>query len=411
MASTGISAQEQLLLELINRARLDPSGEAARYDTTLGGLSATPRAPLAPDRDLAEAAALHSAWMLTTDFFSHTGAGSSSPTTRAHLAGYPRGTDVRIGENISFTGDSSGVNATAAVLKHHAELFRSADHRANILGDYREVGIGQEIGSFGGWSASLTTELFGRTGTTTFTTGVAYSDRDGDRFYDIGEGRGGVSIDWMGNSGGAASTGSAGGYAVAMPSSQWGWEEVRIDDGTTVRRASLDLTGGNAKLDLVGTTLCASVDMKLGSGAAKGRLLGASDTDLFGNGLGNRLEGNRGDNDLRGYAGADDLRGGSGSDRLEGGSGNDQLTGGSGVDRFVFKDEAGRTTGSDRIEDLRTGDRILIDLLTSPSEGAWEDRHLSRVSDGWRISLDDGSRILVEGDHSRSQVENALELI
>src|SRR4028118_206419 len=94
MSNASISAQEQLLLELINRARLDPSGEAARYGISLneglasGTISAAAKAPLAFDFDLNQSAAGHSSWMLNQDIFSHTGAGGSSSNDRMRSAGY-----------------------------------------------------------------------------------------------------------------------------------------------------------------------------------------------------------------------------------------------------------------------------------------------------------------------------------
>jgi Ca2+-binding RTX toxin-like protein len=428
MASPQISAQEQLLLELMNRARLDPAGEAARHGISLneglaaGTLSAAARAPLAWNADLGEAAALHSAWMLAADSFSHTGSGGSQPWDRSKAAGYASG---QIGENISFIGSSASVDASAAVVNHHTNLFLSPGHRLNILGDYREVGLGQELGAFtqGGstWSASMVTEVFGK-GAQAHVTGVAFADRDGDRFYDIGEGQGGVRVDWLGNAGQAATTATAaGGYAAAIPGTLSGPASFAVTAGGAEMRLSLVLSGGNAKLDVVdGRVLCASASMTLGAGATDARLLGVATLTLIGNGSANRLDGNNGANTVRGLGGNDVLDGGRGNDRIEGGDGADRLqggfghdilTGGAGTDSFVFTDLAGSTTGRDRITDLGTGDRIVIDLIGSlPSESRWEDSHIAATSGGWRIALDDGSTITVS-DATRAEVENALTLV
>ena len=57
-----LTPYEQLLLELVNRARLNPNGEAARYgihvneDLPAGTLDSSVRQPLAPNSLLADAA-------------------------------------------------------------------------------------------------------------------------------------------------------------------------------------------------------------------------------------------------------------------------------------------------------------------------------------------------------------------
>jgi Ca2+-binding RTX toxin-like protein len=161
--------------------------------------------------------------------------------------------------------------------------------------------------------------------------------------------------------------------------------------------------------------------MTLEAGAERGRLLGAGHLDLQGNAAANMLDGNKGDNLLQGqgandrllgWGGADRLYGGAGSDRLEGGIGHDTLRGGTGADRFVFWDRAGSTTGTDRILDLAPGDLIQIDLLgVLPAEAPWEDSHVAATADGWQITLDDGSAILLNGGLSRAQVEAAIDLL
>ena len=82
------SAHEQLILELINRARLDPAAEAARLGIGLneglsaGTISKAAKQPLAANPLLVDAARDHSQWMLNRDKFQHEGAGGSSPTER-----------------------------------------------------------------------------------------------------------------------------------------------------------------------------------------------------------------------------------------------------------------------------------------------------------------------------------------
>ena len=65
------TALEQYLLELINAERAKVGAQ-----------------PLAFDGDLNESADGHSAWMIGTDVFSHTGSGGSTATQRITAAGY-----------------------------------------------------------------------------------------------------------------------------------------------------------------------------------------------------------------------------------------------------------------------------------------------------------------------------------
>lgn len=422
MANQQISAQEQLLIELVNRARLDPQGEAARYGIGLndglaaGTITTAPKAPLAWNADLGEAAALHSEWMLNTDTFSHTGVNGTNAGARMTNAGYQFTGSWGWGENISWRGTTGTLDPTATIIDQHMRLFLSSGHRVNLMGNFREIGVGQEVGGFTSngttYNASMVTENFARSGTRAFITGVAYQDKDGDAFYDVGEGLGGITFDWKGDTGNIISTQAAGGYGVAIPTGLTGTTGVAVTSGGVTMEATLGMTGNNVKLDLVnGNTLSASTHLTLGQNAPNGRLLGAGDLNLGGNGLGNRLEGNSGANSMSGGAGADTILGNGGNDRIEGDGGNDNLAGGAGSDSFVFTVQAGATTGQDRVTDLGSGDRILIDLNgTLPSEAAWEASHISAASGGWTITLDDGSSIFVAGG-TLSLLENALTLV
>jgi hypothetical protein len=136
-----LTAQEQYMLELVNRARLDPAGEAARYGIGLndglsaGTFSADSKQPLASNQYLATAAQNHSQWMLDTDTFSHTGSGGSSPGNRMSAAGYVFSGGWGWGENISWRGTTGTLNLTASVAAQHEGLFESAGHRENMLDD------------------------------------------------------------------------------------------------------------------------------------------------------------------------------------------------------------------------------------------------------------------------------------
>ena len=82
------SAQEQLILELVNRARLDPAAEAVRLGISLneglaaGTISNASKQPLAGNAALLAAARGHSQHMINVDQFAHSGIGDGDPQSR-----------------------------------------------------------------------------------------------------------------------------------------------------------------------------------------------------------------------------------------------------------------------------------------------------------------------------------------
>ncbi len=217
-----VTAAEQYLLELINRARLDPGAEAARMGIDLNaGLAANTigrgaQQVLTHNTLLGAAAQGHSEWMLAADVFSHTGANQSSDGDRITAAGYVFTGTWAYGENLAWGGSTGSFNLDQAITQHYNELFLSAVHRANTLNaDYREIGIAQVGGGFttqgNTFNASMLTENFAVSGATVFVTGVAYRDSDGNGFYGIGEGLEGI---WLATANAQASTAAAGGYGA-----------------------------------------------------------------------------------------------------------------------------------------------------------------------------------------------------
>lgn len=389
--ATNFSDLDQLFLEYVNRARLDPTREVARLladprvddinnlianleDLQLAGLnrgldpgtvSGQPLQPLAPNDLLWDAAREHSQWMLDANTFSHTGEGGSTVPQRIEASGYASG-GFGWGENLSWTGTTGTLDMEAAVINHAAGLFNSDGHRANILTDwFRETGVAQLEGTFtqGGtdYNASMLTQKFAVSGSDVFLTGVIYTDSDGDGFYSLGEGESGVIIATT-----AASTVSAthGGYALGIaPAAN---VEVTLTWGSVDIGAIVDLSGDNVKLDLVAGSddslrLLSSGDLVLGAGATEAGLLGAADLSLQANDDGNLLIGNFGDNTLTG---------GAGNDTLQGGAGNDTLDGGGGINTAVFSGDMG---DYDIVTDDMTGITTVTDnragTVLNPNDG------------------------------------------
>lgn len=389
MPSPDLTPQEQLLIELINRARLDPNGEAARYGASLnqglsaGTIASAPYAPLASNVDLSEAAANHSSWMLDADVFSHTSVNGSNAGRRMQDAGYSFSGSWRWGENISWRGTTGTLDLTAAIEAQHKSLFLSPGHRVNIYGDFREIGVAQEAGRFTAngttYNASMVTENFAKSGTDLFITGVAFNDTDKDGFYDIGEQRSGVVVDWLGNSGGAVTSATAGGYNVRVPGGLNGTADVAVTVGGITMNATIAMPGTNVKLDVIdGRVLATSHSLTLGAGGVDARLLGVSSGNtLTGNGAANVLEGNKGANTLSGMGGDDTLRGGAGGDALIGGAGRDTLIGGSGTDDFVFRslsDSSASASSADILQGFTLGKDDVVVRDIDANEGVAGDQ-------------------------------------
>jgi len=348
---TTMTDAEQLMLELINRARLDPATEAARYgidlnkDLTPGRISSAAKQPLAPNDLLRSASRDHSDWMLAQDVFSHTGEGGSSPGQRMTAAGYSFTGSWTWGENISWQGTTGTIGLAQFIKSQHQGLFLSAGHRVNTLNDnFRELGVGSVAGVFTvngtHYNALMTTLGFAKSASALFVSGVIHQDSDLDSFYSIGEGRAGVQVvlrDGAGVIQTVDASAASGGYANAVTLTQ-GDIDLRFSGGglpATVR-ATLTMASQNIKVDLVdGMTLRSSADIALRSGARHIELLGITDIDATGNAAANTLTGNAGNNLLSGSGGNDRLFGNSGADTLIGGSGNDLLNGGAGADRMV----------------------------------------------------------------------------
>ena len=381
------SAIEQLTLEFINQARLDPRGEFGRIilgtnplvtpdpDVTsalnffnvdidelraqLQQLDSAP--PLAWNSQLNNAATAHSQLMIDFDDQEHQLPGEPGLGARVTAAGYNWST---VGENIfAFTENA---------FHGHAALFvdwgltatgiqQPPGHRNNIMNPvFTEVGIGiirendagTDVGPF-----VQTQDFATRPDYVPQFLGVVYDDQDNNDFYSIGEGLGGIRIRVDPVGPGATTsvkTPNAGGYAVE-PSSGPG-QYILIFSGTGLDaavRARVVMGSENVKVDLVdGATIRSSADTMLLANALDLELLGDGDIKGTGNGAANTITGGRGDNRLVGGGGNDTLAGGGGNDTLAGGGGNDRLTGGGGRDVLngdVGKDRLVGGAGNDRL--------------------------------------------------------------
>lgn len=224
---------EQFMLEMINWARANPVAQAQGLGIDLnaslapGTISTTAKQALVFNGNLIEAARVHSQWMLDADIFSHTGQNGSTPGDRILDAGYITSGSWGVGENIAWGGTTGKVDLEEETIGAHQGLFLSSGHRVNLMNDaFVEIGVGILQGAFvsdgTSYNSAMVTQNFAFSGTKTFLTGVILDDRDGDRFYDIGEGMGGVLVEAVGQAGTFTSMSwDAGGYNLALPAGSY----------------------------------------------------------------------------------------------------------------------------------------------------------------------------------------------
>lgn len=252
--------EEQLLVELINRARADPSTESARLGVGLNDgleeddvLDGTPSPPLALRQPLFDAARDHSLAMIDRDFFSHVDPrDGSSPSDRARAANYPGGA----GENLAFLWFNPCESRPAIAEEAHELLFGSPGHRVNLLRpSYRDVGVGIALGdaecTVPRFEQVKVTEKFGFALPAALT-GVAFVDNVvQDDFYSVGEGLDGVVIEARSSSGEMfrTMTGPSGGYTLDLPPAAYVVTASGAGLESSVVERSVVIDRDNVKLD------------------------------------------------------------------------------------------------------------------------------------------------------------------
>lgn len=389
-----MTPQEQLMLELVNRARMDPAGEAKRFGIALNEgvpadrtISTAPKQVLAGNDALARSADKHSQWMLGNNRFDHQETANTpgftgiNPSDRIKTAGYNLVGSWSTAENIAVRGTSETITAamrTEMIISQHADLFVDENypgrgHRTNILSETaQEMGIGQRFGPFafsnGGvsFNSSMVTQNFASQGNKIFVTGVVYKDKViADDFFSVGEQVANVGVTSKGAVSGK--TGAGGGYELLYDDG--GNKTVHFALSSGKVSVGLTLGSSNVKVDIAnGTEVWSNTSVRSVSGNVKElHVLGILKTNLTGADGSQKLFGNGAANVLKGL---------DGNDKLYGGSGADDLFGGSGADRFIFKalsDSKVASSGRDTIFDFSHsgGDRIDlsdIDAIVSTAK-------------------------------------------
>jgi hypothetical protein len=263
---------EQFMLELTNRARSDPAGEATRLglssvdEGVSGGLGSDPRPPLSMNSLLLAAARKHSTDMLARDFFDHPNPDGDDPFDRMQQEGYSFSTAA---ENIAFEGTSGTLDVAATTANLHDGLFvddgiSGRGHRVNILnGDLLEVGIGIDTGEFtsssGPLNSAMATQDFATasSGDGPFVVGVVYNDLNGNQLYNPGEELAGVIVELDGL---RIEVASSGGYSFSVDNP--GTYSIQFD-GTGlggVLTGQVTVSTASKKVDAIAGTGLVGVD-------------------------------------------------------------------------------------------------------------------------------------------------------
>ena len=388
---------EQLILQLVNRARSDPFGEMqfllnsgqSNIDAALASFSVNknaalnqvrdlgPVAPLAWNPSLAKSAETHNDLMIRFDEQSHNLPGEPGLIDRFLDAGFEFNGGGAAAENVfAYTEDPLYGQAGFYIDWGNGPngIQSPPGHRDTILNaTYTEVGIAYkavpsskvEIGP------NSLTQHFGYSvqNNGPYLVGVVIDDADNDDFYDIGEGLGGITVTATG--GGqtfSTQTWAAGGYALAVDPNTvytvtFSGNALGPDQSTSVR-----VRGDNVAVDAEASIAPVSppgpepvdqlpetvnpVKSLTGTSRADDISGRSSDESIFGLAGADRLNGNGGD---------DTVSGGSGSDRVSGSKGDDVLSGDDGKDRVLGGDGNDAVFGNDADDFLfgNDGDDVL----------------------------------------------------
>ena len=290
---TGLNptGMEQEMLELVNRVRMNPEGEPDElfistdpgnpnfFRSTDAGVNAafsafgtngtaflsdwaseTAAPPLAWNEGLQNASLAHNNEMVNQNAQSHQLPGEDPLLTRAENGGYDWSGSVSVGENVFAFTENNLHGHTAFIVDWGTGpngMQSPPGHRDNIMDSkWEEVGISIISSPFSGSGdvgPFVMTQDFGTRANygSPRVLGVAFTDADGDNFYDDGEGLGGVTIEVSNASNTfTTTTMTAGGYQVAVPA---GTYNVVASGGSLAQPLSLgSVTVGteNVKIDL-----------------------------------------------------------------------------------------------------------------------------------------------------------------
>ncbi|MGL4461163.1 MAG: CAP domain-containing protein, partial [Planctomycetia bacterium] len=251
-----VTAQEQLFVYLLNRARNNPQAyqREQRLPVSLAGVAR--QAPLAVNNQLSNSSKFKTGEMAQFNYFAHTSqATGEQPNALARRLGYDLPDFYQNDANFI---ESIGAGPTDA--RELLNLFivdegiNPPGHRIHLLAldqffrDHREIGVGVQTNSsstFGTYWAVHTANV---DPSDKFLTGVAFRDRNGNSRYDLNEGINGARVK-VGSR--TVRTNAAGGWSMKVGSD--GRYNVRVE-GTRFGRAATAtavVRGKNVAVDFI----------------------------------------------------------------------------------------------------------------------------------------------------------------
>ncbi|MBF0232727.1 MAG: CAP domain-containing protein [Desulfamplus sp.] len=255
-------AEDIYFLELINRARANPDGEAQLYNIDLNEgvptsstINSYPKQPLAFNLTLYKAALAHSEDMLAKDYFSHyTFQTNDSPQDRAVAQGY----NYYSGENIAINMSTGSLGITQDNAAYHHELlfvdenYPNRGHRVNMLASsHAEAGVAFSYGDYERYPNAVdSTSDFGRGEFPAYICGVIYDDKNGNAFYDVGEGIPHTTLTVI-ETGQIVEAFSAGAYSLGISSPGTFTVEAYLCEFNTYATKTVVVGNDNVKLDFL----------------------------------------------------------------------------------------------------------------------------------------------------------------
>jgi hypothetical protein len=189
---------------------------------------ATPRPPLVMNSTLLAVARAHAKDMADRKFFGHTNPDGTTSNDRVRNSGYPL--DVPLDppggnsvENLSAGQESAAISHDRLVVdagtvppNHRNMMFGVINSMHDEIGigiEFTEIITGVDDGHGGQFDTKnfFAQEYAHDNDLTPFVTGVVFVDDNGNGFYDVGEGRGGVTVETTDGTY-STTTASAGGY-------------------------------------------------------------------------------------------------------------------------------------------------------------------------------------------------------
>ena len=242
-----VTAEEQLFVYLLNRARANPVAyqQEASIPLSVVDLSTvTPRQPLAINTQLFSSAQVHADDMAQNNYFAHQSPITNAwPNKLARDAGYPLPG--------AWADDANYIESIGAGHRGAAELLKEfiqdigipdAGHRVHLMGigdfhsDNNEIGVGYAFNFVSQYRDYWAVHATYSNPSDQFLTGVVFADANSNGRYDLNEGLAGVNI-----SAGAfqTTTNAAGGWAIKVPDGQY---TVSASGGGFIGSSALDTT-------------------------------------------------------------------------------------------------------------------------------------------------------------------------